>query len=307
MDSYNINNLSEGQYEWALKLVKILLPYIHEGIQSMLTESIRLCEETKETNKYLMTLQNFLARVPNWNGEIIQKECNRIIERSGCTYMEDLISCVHISHLKILASIKPGKSQKKIDIEIPKMDRFIHKVYINCSREFYSNTYLFEKNISPLLYQKNRNEIQHIIKQSILDAIRDSIPIDTLLRSYLDESTDLIFTKEKEPEKEPEKDVEFENKFESIKRDSISFSDNDHLMSVDKQEEIKFAPKDVEHLDQLSSQRHQERKLNEESDDEDSLIISDEIPSIDVLDISDLTPKIEEDPIVSIDDLLVEL
>ncbi len=302
MDSYNINNLSEGQYEWALKLVKILLPYIHEGINSMLTESIRLCEETKETNKYLMTLQNFLARVPNWNPEIIQKECTRIIEKSGCTYIEDLISCVHISHLKILASIKPGKSQKKIDIEIPKMDRFIHKVYINCSREFYSNTYLFEKNISPLLYQKNRNEIHQIIKQSILDAIRDSIPIDTLLRSYLDESTDLIFTKEKEPEKPVEPDM-----FENIKRESIKFSDNDHLMSVDKQEEVKFASKDVDHLDELASVRHQQRKLDEESDDE-SLIISDEIPSMDMLDISDLSPPpIVDEPEVSIDDLLVNL
>lgn len=305
MDSYNINNLSEGQYEWALKLVKILSPFVHEGIQSMLSESIRLCEETKENNKYLMTLQNFLARVPNWNNEIIQKECNRIIERSGCTYMEDLISCVHISHLKILASIKPGKSQKKIDIEIPKMDRFIHKVYINCSREFYSNTYLFEKNISPLIYQKNRNEIQHIIKQSILDAIRDSIPIDTLLRSYLDESTDLIFTKEKEPEKEPEKEIE--HKFDENKRDTISFSDNDHLMSVDKHEEIKFASKDIDHLDQLSIQRYNERKLNEDSDEEDSLVISDDVPSIDLLGITDLTPEIEEEPVVSIDDLLVEL
>lgn len=304
MDSYNINNLSEGQYEWALKLVKILLPYVHEGIISMLTESIRLCDETKETNKYLMTLQNFLARVPNWNPEIIQKECNRIIEKSGCTYIEDLISCVHISHLKILASIKPGKSQKKIDIEIPKMDKFIHKVYINCSREFYSNTYLFEKNISPLIYQKNRNEIQQIIKQSILDAIRDSIPIDTLLRSYLDESTDLIFTKEKEPEKEPEK----EHVFEKIKHDSIQFSDNDRLMSVDKQEEVKFASKDIDHLDKLASERHQQRKLLEDSDEEeDPLIISDEIPSMDVLDISDLTPPIEQEPEVSIDDLLVNL
>lgn len=305
MDSYNINNLSEGQYEWALKLVKILVPHIHEGIHSMLSESIRLCEETKENNKYLMTLQNFLARVPSWNHDIIQKECTRIIERSGCSYMEDLISCVHISHLKILASIKPGKSQKKIDIEIPKMDRFIHKVYINCSREFYSNTYLFEKNISPLIYQKNRNEIYNIIKQSILDAIRDSIPIDTLLRSYLDESTDLIFTKEKEPQKEPEK--ELEDKFEEIKRDSISFSDNDHLMSVDKHEEVKFAPKDVEHLHQLSIHRHNERKLNEDSDDDEPLIISDEIPCMDVLGITDLSPTIEEEPMVSIDDLLVEL
>jgi hypothetical protein len=79
-------------------------------------------------------------------------------------------------------------------------------------------------------------------------------------------------------------------------------------MSVDKHEEVKFAPKDVDHLDEIASIRHQQRKLDEESDDEEPLIISDEVPSIDMLDISDLSPpSFVEEPEVSIDDLLVNL
>lgn len=304
MDDYVINRLSEGQYEWALKLVKVLSPYVNEGIQSMFKEAIRICDETNESNKYLMTLQNFLARVPNWNNEIIKKECDRIVEKSGCTYIDDLISCVHITHLKILASIKPGKTQKKIDIDIPKMHDFIHKVYVNCSREFYSNTYLFEKNVSPLVYQKNRNEMNQIIKNSILDAVRDSIPIDQLLRSYLDETTDLVFTKEKVIEPETPVEIPKDTK------ESIKFSDNDHAVNINKEEEVIFASKDVDHLEEISTLRYNERKLNEldDSDDENQPLVFSNEPSDITLDISDLTPDpIIEEPEVSIDDLLVNL
>ena len=122
--------LTEAQYEWALRLVNILTPLVYEGIHSIFEESTKLCKETNEEEKYLMTFQKFLSRVPKWNDEMIQKEVDRIISKSGCSYLEDLVTCVHVIHLKILTSIRTGKTQKKIDVEIPKLNHFIHKVYI---------------------------------------------------------------------------------------------------------------------------------------------------------------------------------
>ena len=40
-----------------------------------------------EEDKYLMTFQNFIARVPKWNAEVITKETQRILERSSCSYL----------------------------------------------------------------------------------------------------------------------------------------------------------------------------------------------------------------------------
>jgi hypothetical protein len=199
MDDNNITMLNEAQFEWAIRLVHILQPLVYEGIHTIFQESIQLCQNTDEEDKYLMTFQNFLARIPKWSNDTVEKEVARMVDKSGCTYLEDLITCVHITHLKMLTSIRTGKTQKKIDIAIPKLGAFVHKVYINTSRALYLNVFLFDKDIAPLMVQKNKSEFNKIIKTSILDAIRESIPIEQLLRSYLDESTDLMKEEVKEP------------------------------------------------------------------------------------------------------------
>ena len=88
-----------------------------------------------------MTFQNLLARIPKWNATIIEDERKRIVERSGCNYLEDLITCVHIIQLKVLTCIRVGNKQKQIDISIPKLDNFVHKIYIHVARKCYSNVY----------------------------------------------------------------------------------------------------------------------------------------------------------------------
>ena len=74
------------------------------------------------------------------------------------------------------------------DINIPKLSDFIHRVYINTARTVYSNIYLFEQNILPLQIQQNYNKVDKIIKESIIEPIRQSMPIDEILRSYLEDS-----------------------------------------------------------------------------------------------------------------------
>jgi hypothetical protein len=190
MDDFVISNLHESRNEWCSRLVSILTPLVTEGLKSIFNESWKLCVSNDELNKYLMTFQNLLSRIPKWNNNIIEEEKNRIIERSGCNYLEDLITCVHIIQLKVLTCIRVGNKQKKIDISTPKLNDFIHKVYIHVARKVYSNIYLFEKNISPLLIQKNNRELELIIQESILIAIRESIPTESIIRAYMDESVE---------------------------------------------------------------------------------------------------------------------
>ncbi len=227
MDDYNTDLLAEAKNEYMSRLVTILCPLIIEGVKSIFKEAYKLCLENDEKSKYLMTFQNFLSRVIRWNTTIINEETQRIIKTSGCNYLEDLLTCVHITQLKILTSIRVSTKQKKIDIDIPKLSDYVHKVYILFSRKLYTNIYLFEKDIAPLTHQKNMRECEILCKESILEAIRDSMPIEQILRSYIDETTDEEIIEEiskvetdeqviepvatEEPEKqseEPEKDNE---------------------------------------------------------------------------------------------------
>jgi hypothetical protein len=188
MDDFNIPSLQESKNEWSARLIGIFTPFVTEGIKSMFSEAKQLCEKNSEEEKYLMTFQNFLARTPKWNPSIIEEERNRIIEKSKCSYLEELITCVHIIQLKLLTAVRVGHKQKKINIAIPKLDDFIHKVYINVSRKIYSNVYLFEINLQSLQVQKYNRELEMIVQECILNTIRESIPLEAILRAYLDET-----------------------------------------------------------------------------------------------------------------------
>lgn len=188
MDDYNVNVLSEAKNEYSSRLLNIMTPLVLLGIKSIFTEAVNLCEENNEDEKYLMTFQNFLSRVPKWNANIIKEETKRIVEDSKCPYLEDLLTCVHITQLKILTSIRVSNHQKKIEIDIPKLEDFVHNVYINFARKLYTNIYLFEKDVMPLTYQKNMREAEIICRECVLKVIRDSMPIEQILRAYMDES-----------------------------------------------------------------------------------------------------------------------
>ena len=188
MDDFNLKSLSASKNEWASRLINILSPCVVEGYKSILKESIKLCKNNNESEKYLMTFQNLISRIPKWNASIIEEEKNRIIEKSNCNYLEDLVTCIHIIQLKTLTAMRVGSKQKKIDIDIPKIEDFIHKIYINSARKLYQNVYLFEKFIPPLQIQKNNRELEIIINECILNTIRENIPVDNILRAYLDET-----------------------------------------------------------------------------------------------------------------------
>jgi hypothetical protein len=287
MDDNHVPTLQSSQQEWAIRLSRVIHPLLYEGIQAMFQEAVGICKQSEEEDKYLMTFQTILSRIPKWNEDIIKKETSRIIEKSGCSYLEDLLTCVHIAQLKILSSIRTGKSQKKVEIDIPKLNGFIHKVYIHISRELYANVYLFEKGIAPLVFQQNRSKVNEIIKESILNAIRDSIPVEQLLRAYLDETTD--FMKEV-PKEEPKVEKE------------LKFSNQDSAITVDNEAMVIEAPKDVDTLEKIAEQRNIQRKIEEAAEaEEDKLKISDEVVIIDVEDLNPVkveikVPELKKEP-----------
>jgi hypothetical protein len=190
MDDYNITSLQESNNEWVSRLISTLTPCIVNGCNSIYQEAYKLCTENEEEEKYLMTFQNFLSRVPKWNEEIVNAEVEKIKKDSGCDYLEDLITCVHVIQLKALTCIRVGMKHKAIDIDIPKLGNFIHKIYILLARKLYTNVYLYEENIPPLDVQRNNRELEVLIRECIMEAVRDSIPVETILKAYLDETVE---------------------------------------------------------------------------------------------------------------------
>jgi hypothetical protein len=307
MDDFNVSALHESKNEWGSRLITILTPLIIDGYKSILDESIKLCKDNGENDKYLMTFQNLISRIPKWNVQIIESERKRICDKSGCTYLEDLVTCVHIIQLKILTAMRVGQKQKKIDISVPKLDDFIHKTYINVARKIYKNVYLFELNVPPLQTQKNYRELEIIVQECILNTLRESIPVEAILKAYMDETIEEDITEEIS-----EKIVETPIQNQSIDQPSsqsqipnnrLSFNDVDYVQSENGNIINVNAPKTLDRLDEISNIRAQQRKIDEDEDgDNIKLNISSDSFNLDSFDVH----NIEEPPMELLPDLLLD-
>uniref|UniRef100_A0A6C0I334 Uncharacterized protein n=1 Tax=viral metagenome TaxID=1070528 RepID=A0A6C0I334_9ZZZZ len=331
MDDFVISNLHESRNEWCCRLISILSPLVIEGIKSIFNESWNLCLETNEPNKYLMTFQNLIGRVPKWNAVIIEEERKRIVERSGCNYLEDLITCVHIIQLKILTCIRVGNKQKKIDISIPKLDTFLHKIYIHAARKVYMNVYLFDKSVTPLQVQKNLRELEMLIQECILMAIRESIPTEQIIRAYMEENVEheeevvierlqeagsavaggnmvdssaniisITSTATAAEAKEiPAIVPSIQNVNEEKVVTKLTFSDIDSVLDETNREIKVEAPKSIERLEEISTSRAIQRKLEEQAEaEEDRIKIHSDPISLDLglIDLSDTVGSLMPSP-----------
>jgi hypothetical protein len=195
MDDYTSNVLNDSKNEWSILLINHITPHIIDGFRSIFNESVRICEENDELEKYLMTYQNLLARIPKWNQSMINAENERIVKLCNCSYLEDILTCVHIIQLKVLSCVRVGNDTKKIKIDIPDFATFLHNVYANISRKLYSSIYLFEIDIPSLEQQRRNREFELMVQTCIMNTIRDRIPVETLLRQFIDETQEVEVTK----------------------------------------------------------------------------------------------------------------
>ena len=304
MDDFNVSALHESKNEWCARLLTILTPLVVEGFYLIFNDAYRMCIENDEPALCLKTFQNLLSRVPKWNATLIEEECTRISTKSECAYLEDLVACVHVVQLKILTAMRVGHKQKKIAIDIPKWDVFVHKTYINCARKLYKNTYLFEMGVSPLQQQKLGRELELIVQECILNTVRESIPVENILKVYMDESIEEDTVEELKEEmvdapprsavsaiddgdeagnhvvdeakkeerdanktaEESELDADKDKDEDKDKDKNLSFSDVDFALTQDGHKEKIAAPKDLERLEEISVMRNEQRKMEDEDD-----------------------------------------
>lgn len=182
-----MNNLDltleiDRKKEYTNQVVSLLNIRIYEGIQKIYIEAKNLCKK-RRSRKYLKQFQNLISNIPKWSKSQIESEFNRIKEKSKCSWLEELITAVFVSHTKVLIAVK-GNS--KFNLEVPNGKKFLHTCYIECARFFWKNPYLFsDVDISPCEYQRNLRDCEQIISKIIVETIRKMLPVETILKEYL--------------------------------------------------------------------------------------------------------------------------
>lgn len=179
---------SEAKSEYTGQLVFNFQPTLLRFFLDRFAEVKTLPNVTSKTKSALSAFQDSLSQIPEWNLDKVHSETTRLLEAIQCDYIEDLITAVFIAHTKILSAIRlHSKPRRKINITVPKADHFMHRTMSECSRFLWSNVYLFDDTVSSVDRQKNMNEVNRLLENGILQAIRNLLPVKSILRDSLQE------------------------------------------------------------------------------------------------------------------------
>lgn len=192
MEEPSINIYLEAKNEYTKRLTTSLVPLVFEGINSLYDDACKFKDETRDPRyddySELQIFQDYLKKIPKWNNDLIDQECDRILQRSKCKYLDELLWAVIFSNIKVLSVIRSKNPRNEIDHEYIALKDFIHKCYKECARELYSSdvVILFDKeSVSILERSKNVRDIKKIIEKGILESISESLPYKQIIRTYI--------------------------------------------------------------------------------------------------------------------------
>jgi hypothetical protein len=286
---YYERNIADINHEYTSFLVHIISPLIYEGIKSMYDKSLQKEIDYNNLSKnnvnvknpgVLKIFQHCLKNIPTLNINLIECEMIRIRDTSKhADIFEKLIKAVIKSQIILLTYNASGKQCKlvnekfheKIDIKI-----FIHKIYIECARQFYNNPELFWHGYANIEIKKNQKDSLQIIEKSIYIAIKEIIPMQDILTEYL--KNDYIVEDNLQ-----DRTNKIKNMLENRPEDNINFFDDEDKKVLITEEEnnnefINDNINDIENLlretdnniqENIEYIENQENKINDSIDDEE--------------------------------------
>ena len=185
-ESGDFSVYGEAKGEYTRQLCVFLVPTLETYVLELLAVAK---QEAPTANKVLWQFQTVLQGIPDWNQDKVIRETEKLQKDCPCDYLEELITAVFIAHTKVLSAIRLTTKQKKLQITIPKIDHFLHRVLSECARTLWTNAYLFADTNS-IEKQKNLRQVSSLLNDSVLQAIRALLPVKSILREYLHDDDD---------------------------------------------------------------------------------------------------------------------
>jgi hypothetical protein len=182
----NVATYSEARSEYTKQLATFIVPTLVTWFQQLWERN------AGDRQRNMALFQTECEEIPRWNADRIHDEVRVLIEKSGCDYMEELVTAVFIAHTKVLTAVRLGKKQTELSITVPKLDHFIHRVFRESARNFWKVPFLFVTTVPVMERQKNLLQIEALATEAITSAVRSMLPVKEILHRYLEADTEEV-------------------------------------------------------------------------------------------------------------------
>ncbi len=176
----SVSLYSEARNEYVKQLATWVVPPLVEFFRNSYDTIAK-----KEGKRTMAAFQMWCSEVPRWNQDVIDKHVEDLLSSCRCDYVEDLMTAVFIAHTKMLTAIRINSRQKKLQITLPKLDHFLHRIFVECARAFWKAPFLFSDDMPIIERQKNVLQAETMCTEAIGGAVRSLLPIKSILRDNL--------------------------------------------------------------------------------------------------------------------------
>mgnify|MGYP003634652624 CR=1 FL=1 len=185
--------LVDAKKEYLNQLAIIMVPFMIETFQDVYNESV-----TRSKNKKVLAMNQLLLKdVKVWNDNIIKQHTDEIIH--SCSWFNELVAAVFVSHVKILSAVKLSAESNKISVKLPTNERFVHACYVAVAKDLYKDPYVYHEEADEFVRDERLFERFNVC---ISATVKELIPIQDILRVNM--TKDDIKSLDLEPEVEEE-------------------------------------------------------------------------------------------------------
>jgi hypothetical protein len=178
----SVSLYSEARNEYLKQLATWIVPPLVEFFRNEYNTIA-----AKEGKRAMSIFQSWCSEVPRWNQDIIDSNVTLILDTCRCDYVQELMTAVFIAHTKMLTAIRVSSKNKKLQINLPKLNHFLHRVFVECARSFWKAPFLFSDELSLIEKQKNVLQAESMCIEALSGAVRSLLPVKSILQDYLNE------------------------------------------------------------------------------------------------------------------------
>ena len=254
---------SDARAEYTKQLSVYLVPAYFQFYVDLLETSRQTM--VAEPKRVLWQFQTYLNEIHDWNMEKVRHEIQTIQNHCGCDYLEDLLTAVFIAHTKVLTAIRLSTNQKKVEIHIPKIDHFLFKVLCETSKLLWSSTYLFRDNISGMEKQQNYRQVEQLLHEGMLQAVRSLVPVKSILKDFVHQGQDDEEDKEDVDSAEKENaDKEDKEEKENAEREKVEKEDKKEKENAEREKAEREEREKVEREEREKAEKEEREKAEKE-------------------------------------------
>ena len=192
-----LNILVEAKNEYMATLAKVMCPSMIDTFRLIYAEAVKVSKGKKP----MIITQTLLKEILHWNHHMIKEHTETIT--SACAWFEDLIAAIFVGYIKILSSVRITNDNRQFATKVPNTDLFVHRCYIECAKDLYNDPFILQKDDFEsygILYDR--------MTKCLNTTIRDLIPMQQILDTYISKTNIQQSNPEEEEEEEEDEDTD---------------------------------------------------------------------------------------------------